>query len=64
MMYGLKAAGPKQVEEKKLDFTKIKMLRWRSGVTQFDRIGNEYIRGSVKVVDISKKNAGGKSEIV
>ncbi|XP_047469126.1 uncharacterized protein LOC125025194 [Penaeus chinensis] len=53
--YGLGAAALKQVEEKKLDVTEMKMLRWMSGVTLLDRISNEDIRGSVKAVEISKK---------
>ena len=31
------------------------MLRWSVGVTRRDRIRNEYIRGIVKVVEVSKK---------
>ena len=33
----------------------MRMLRWMSGVTKLDRIGNERIRGTTKVEDISKK---------
>ena len=31
------------------------MLRWMSGVAKLDRIGNERIRGTTKVGEISKK---------
>ncbi|XP_068240226.1 uncharacterized protein [Palaemon carinicauda] len=33
----------------------MRMLRWISGVTREDRIRNDYIKGSTKVVEISKK---------
>ena len=55
MMYGLETAPIKKTEEKKLDVAEMKMLRWMSGVTREDRIRNEYIRGSLKVVEVSKK---------
>ncbi|XP_063599693.1 uncharacterized protein LOC134776005 [Penaeus indicus] len=43
-----------EVEEKKLDVTEMKMLRWMSGVTRFRRMRNEFMRGLVKVVEILK----------
>ena len=55
MMFGLETAPIKKTEEKKLDVAEMKMLRWMSGVTREDRIRNEYIRGSLKVVEVSKK---------
>ena len=45
----------KRAQEKKLDVTKMRMLRWMSGVTKLDRIRNERIRGTTKVGEISKK---------
>ena len=42
-------------EEKKLDVAEMKMLRWMVGVTRMDRIRNDYVRGSVKVIELSKK---------
>ena len=45
----------KKLEEKKMGVAEMRMLRWMSGVTREDRIRNEYIRGSTKVVEISKK---------
>ena len=55
LMYGLETAPLKKTEERKLDVTELKMLRWMSGVTMKDRVKNEYIRGTIKVTDISKK---------
>ncbi|XP_064080664.1 uncharacterized protein LOC135197533 [Macrobrachium nipponense] len=45
----------RKTEEKKMDVAEMIMLRWMSGVTVEDRIRNEYIRGSTKVVEVSKK---------
>ena len=55
LMYGLEAAPLKKSEEMKLDVAEMKMLRWMVGVTRLDRIRNTYIRGTVKVVEVSKK---------
>ena len=55
LTYGLEAAPLKKVEEKKMDVAEMKMLRWMVGVTRKDRIRNEYIRGTVKVVEVSRK---------
>ncbi|XP_063601129.1 uncharacterized protein LOC134777224 [Penaeus indicus] len=55
LTYGLEAAPLKKLEEKKLDGAEMKMLRWTGGVTRRDRIRNDYIRGTAKVVEISKK---------
>ena len=45
---------------KKMDVAEMRMLRWMSGVTREDRIRNEYIKGSTKVVEISKKVQEGR----
>ena len=55
MMYGLETGPIKKTEERKLDVAEMKMLRWMSGVTRSDRIRNEYIRGTLKVAEVSKK---------
>ena len=55
MMYGADAWAVKKAQEKKLDVAEIMVLRWMSGVTKLDRIGNERIRGTMKVGEISKK---------
>ena len=43
-----------------MDAEEMRMLRWMSGVTREDRIRDEYIRGSTKVVEISKKVQEGR----
>ena len=55
LMYGLECAPLKKAEERKLDVTEMKMLRWTAGVTRLDRVRNDYIRGTLKVVEVSKK---------
>ncbi|XP_063590454.1 uncharacterized protein LOC134767383 [Penaeus indicus] len=55
LIHGLEAAPLKKSEEKKMNAAEMKMLRWMVGVTRRDEIRNEYIRGTVKVVEVSKK---------
>ncbi|XP_013775770.1 uncharacterized protein LOC106460599 [Limulus polyphemus] len=55
MMYGAEAWPIKKAQEKKLEIAEMKMLRWMCGVTRLDRTRNERIRGTTKVVEISKK---------
>ena len=45
----------KKAQEKKLDVSEMRMLRWMNGVTKLGRIRNERIRGTTKVEEISKK---------
>ncbi|XP_068203576.1 uncharacterized protein [Palaemon carinicauda] len=54
MLYGTETASMRKREEE-MDVAEMKMLRWLSGVTREDRIKYNYIRGSTKVVEISKK---------
>ena len=55
MMYGMEATPIKKVNEKRKNAAEMKILRWMSGVTRRDRISNTQIRGTVKVVELSKK---------
>ena len=60
MLYGTETASMKKAEEKKMDVAEMKMLRWMSGVTREDRIRNDYVRGSTKVTELSKKIQEGR----
>ena len=60
MLHGTEAASMKKTEEKRMDVAEMRMLRWMCGVKREDRIRNEYVRGSVKVVEISKKVQEGR----
>ena len=55
MVYGLEtvAVRKKQVEE--VEVAEMKMLRFAMGVTRKDKIGNEYIRSTVKVKRLGMK---------
>ena len=55
MVYGAETWTVKKAHEKKMEVAEMKMLRWVCGVTRLDKIGNEKIRGSTKVGEISKK---------
>ena len=60
MLYGTETASMKKTEEKRMDVAEMRMLRWMSGVTREDKIRNEYIRGSTKVIELSKKIQEGR----
>ena len=60
MLYGTETASMKKTDERKMDVAEMRMLRWMSGVTREDRIRNEYIRGSTKVLEISRKAQEGR----
>ena len=55
MMYGLETVGTAKYQEAELDVAEMKILRFALGVTRKDKIRNEYIHGTVKVGQISKK---------
>ena len=55
MLYGSETWPMKKVQEKRLEVAEMRMLRWICGVTRKDKIRNEKIRGTTKVVEISKK---------
>ena len=53
MMYGMEAAPIKKVNEKRMNVSEMKMLRWMSRVTGRDIIPNTQIKGTV--AELSKK---------
>ena len=42
-------------QEKRIEVTEMRMLRWMCGVTRKDKIRNEHIRGTTRVAQASKK---------
>ena len=59
MVYGFEmvAVTKKQVEE--MEVVEIKMLRFAMGVTRKDKIKNEYIRGTVKILQFRNEDMYG-----
>ena len=55
MLYGMETLPVKKANETRMNVTEMRMLRWMCGVTKKDRIMNEYVRGSAKVTELSKK---------
>nr|XP_027224813.1 uncharacterized protein LOC113817013 [Penaeus vannamei] len=64
MAYGIETASMQKTEEKKMEVTEMRMLRWMFEVTREDRIRNEFMRRSTKVVEISKENSARETEVV
>ncbi|XP_064077642.1 uncharacterized protein LOC135195310 [Macrobrachium nipponense] len=60
MLYGTETASMRKTEEKKMDVAEMRMLRWMSTVIREDRTRNDYIKGSTKVVEVSKKVQEGR----
>ena len=55
LLYGSETWAMKKAQERKIEVAEMRMLRWMCGVTRSDRIRNEHIRGTVKVVEASAK---------
>ena len=56
LMYENETWPSKKAHEKRLDVAEMRMLRWMCGVTKKDRTRNERIRGTVKIMALSKKS--------
>jgi hypothetical protein len=54
MLFGAET-WPMKRQTKKLEVAEIKNLSWLCGLTKHDRIRNEKIRGTAKVVEIPQK---------
>ena len=51
----LKPGPPPNDSESRIEVNEMRMLRWMCGVTRKDKIRNEHIRGTTKVVQASRK---------
>ena len=55
MLYITERSSMMKAKEKEMDIAEMKMLRWMCGFTKEDRIRNDYVRKTTKVVEVSKK---------
>ena len=55
MLYGADTWATTKRQEKRIEMTEMRMLRWMCGVTCKDKIRNEHIRGTTRVAQASKK---------
>ena len=55
MIYSAETWSTTKREEERMNVNEMRMLRWAAGVTRRDRVPNRYIRGSMKIAEISKK---------
>ena len=46
--------------EEKMNIAEMRMLRWMTGITRTDRIRNEYVRGTTKFTEVSRKVQEGR----
>ena len=64
MLYGAETWATTKRQEKQIEGTEMRMLRWMCGVTRKDKIRNEHIRGTTRVAQASKKDHREKIELV
>ena len=55
LSYGAETWATKRGKEARLEVNEMRMLRWMCGVTRRDKIRNEHIKGTTRVVQASKK---------
>ena len=55
MLYEAETWATTKRQEKRIEVTEMRMLRWMCGVTRKDKIRNEHIRGTTRVAHASKK---------
>ena len=55
LLYGTETWATTRGQEARLEVNEMRMLRWMCGVTRRDKIRNEHIRGTTRVVQASKK---------
>ena len=55
MLYGAETWATTKRQESRIEVNEMRMLRWMCGVTRKDKIRNEHIRGTTKIVQASRK---------
>ena len=55
LLYGAETWAKTRGQEARLEVNEMRMLRWMCGMTWRDKIRNEHIRGTTRVVQASKK---------
>ena len=55
MLYGAETWATTRGKKARLEVNEMRMLIWMCGVTRRDKIRNEHIRGTTRVVQASKK---------
>lgn len=55
VLYGAETWSIKRAQENKLEDAEIRMLRWMVGVTRRDKVRNNFIGGTTKVTEVTKK---------
>lgn len=55
LLYGAETWPIKKAQENKLEVAEMRMLRWMLGVTKRDKVRNNFIRGTAKVTEVTKK---------
>lgn len=55
LLYGAETWPIKKAQENKLEVAEMRMLRWMLGVTRRDKVRNNFIRGTAKVTEVTKK---------
>ena len=55
LLYGAETWATTRGQEARLEVNEMRMLRWMCGVTRRDKIRNDHIRGTTRVVQASKK---------
>ena len=64
MLYGAEMLATTKRQEKRIEVTEMRMLRWMCGVTRKDKIRNEHIRGTTSVAQASLKDHRENIELV
>ena len=56
LLYGAETWATMRGQEARLEVNEMRMLRWMCGVTRRDKIRNEHIRGTTRVVQENHRN--------